>query len=268
MLGLPNDALACVFDLDGVLTGSAAIHAAAWAETFDEFLFRRAEKTGERFATFRPFDTGAEYRRHLHGRARITGIHAFLASRGIRLREGRPDDPPDAETVNGLGNRKNLALKRRLEHEGVAAFADSRRYLEAAREAGLRCAVVSASANTPLIVERSGLASLIDEHVDGNTISSERLRPIPAPDTLLAACRRLGSSPHSSVVFETTLAGIEAGQAAGFSLVVAVERTGQDENFRSHGADIVVGDLESLLDPALATLPTPRRGSAPLANSG
>lgn len=148
MLGLPDEVVACVFDLDGLLAGSETIHAAAWAETFNEFLLRRVERTGERFAPFRPFDPVGEYREHLHGKPRIAGVHAFLASRGIRLREGRPDDPPDAETVHGLGNRKRLALIRRLDREGMTAFADSHRYLEAAREAGLRCAVVS-RASTP-----------------------------------------------------------------------------------------------------------------------
>lgn len=260
MLGLPNDALGCVFDLDGLLAGTAAIHAAAWAETFNEFLFRRAEHSGERFAPYRPFNPGIEYRQHLHGRSRIAGVHAFLASRGIRLREGRPSDPPEAETVYGLGNRKNLALTRRLDREGVAAFADAHAYLEALREAGLRSAVVSASANTETMLRRAGLEALIDTSVDGNAISSERMRPLPTPDTLLAACRKLGTPPARTILFETTLAGIEAGRAAGFLLVVAIERAGQAELYHAHGAHLVVSDLGALLDPIL-TAPTPRQAS-------
>jgi beta-phosphoglucomutase family hydrolase len=249
MLGLPNEVLACVFDLDGVLTATAAVHAAAWGETFNAFLLRRAERTHERFAPFRPFDPSTEYREHLHGRPRVEGVHAFLASRGIRLHQGHPDDPPDAETVYGLANRKNLALVQRLDREGVTAFADSRRYLEAAREAGLRCAVVSASANAETIIERAGLSSLIDARVDGNTISAEHLKAKPAPDTLLAACRELATPPRSTVLFDTTPAGIDAGRAAGCALVVGVERTGQAATFRAHGADVVVPDLGALLDP-------------------
>ena len=154
--------------------------------------------------------------------------------------------------MHGLANRKNLALRHRLDHEGVAAFADSQRYLEAAHEAGLRCAVVSASANTATIIERAGLGSLIDEQVDGNTIKSQRLRPKPAPDTLLAACRQLGTTPQQTVLFETTLDGIDAGRAAGFALIVAVEPTGQADTFRAHGAHVVIADLGALLDPTLA----------------
>jgi HAD superfamily hydrolase (TIGR01509 family) len=264
MLGLPESVRACVFDLDAVLTGSPAIHAAAWAETFDEFLLRRAERTGERFAPFTPFDPSAEYRRHLHGRPRIAGVHAFLASRGIRLSQGTPDDPPDAETVYGLGNRKNLALLHRLDRDGVTAHEDAQRYLEAVHEAGLRCAVVSASATTETMVERAGLATLIDERVDAETYAAQRLAPLPAPDTLLAACKLLDVSPEQTAVFETTIAGVEAGAAAGFALVVAVERWGHAETFRAHGADTWVADLGGLLDPSLAALPARRH----LASSG
>jgi beta-phosphoglucomutase-like phosphatase (HAD superfamily) len=259
MLGLTNDTLACVFELDGVLTPSAAIHAAAWAETFNEFLLRRAERTAEHFAPFQPFDPAAEYRQYLDGKPRITGIHAFLASRGIRLRDGRPDDPPDTETVHGLANRKNIALRRRLDDQGVTAFADSRRYLEAAHEVGLRCAVVSASANTATIIERAGLTSLLDEQIDGNTIKSQRLRAKPAPDTLLAACRQLGTTPQQTALFETTLDGIHAGRTATFALIIAVEATGQPQPFRAHGANLVVTDLGALLDPTLAAPSANRR---------
>ncbi len=252
MLGLPQDVGACVFDLDGVLTASQALHAAAWEETFDEFLLRRSERTHERFAPYRPFNPATEYVQHLHGRPRVEGVHAFLASRGIRLHEGHPSDPPDAETVHGLANRKNLALQQRLAHEGVTAYDDSRHYLAAAREAGLRCAVVSASANTDAIIRRAGLASLIDASVDGTTIASEHLKIKPAPDTILVACRELAIAPQRVVVFETSPEGVDAGRAAGCALVVGVERAGQAALFRAHGADLVVPDLVALLDPLLA----------------
>jgi beta-phosphoglucomutase family hydrolase len=252
MLGLPTGVLACVFDLDGVLTGSAAIHAAAWSDACEEFLSRRVERTGERFATYRPFNPRTDYFRHLHGKPRLEGTHAFLASRGIRLPEGHVDDPPDAETVHGLANRKSQALVRRLDREGVDAYADTRQYLEAAREAGLRLAVVSASVNTSSILERAGLAALITERVDGNTIRAEHLRSKPEPDTLLAACRRLGVPPSRAAVFETTRAGIAAGRAAGFGFVVGVDRPDRVGGFEAGEGDLAVSGLAALLDPALA----------------
>lgn len=252
MLGLPEEALACLFDLDGVLTASATIHAAAWAETFDEFLSRRGEHAGEGFAHLvRPFDPRADYFAHVHGRPRLDGVRDFLASRGIRLPDGVPADPPGAETMHGLANRKNEALLHRLDREGVAAFDGSRRYLEASHEAGLRCAVVSASANTAAILERAGLSALVDERIDGDTIRHERLRAKPAPDTLLAACRDLAIPPDAAVAFETTRAGIAAGRSADVGLVVAVDRAGRAGTLRADGADVVVGDLAELLDPAL-----------------
>ncbi len=248
-LGLPADLEACVFDLDGVLTMSGALHSAAWAETLNEFLARRVERTGERFAPFRPFNPRVDYLRHIDGRTRLAGVHGFLASRGIRLPEGHAEDPPGSETVHGLANRKNEALLRRLEREGVTAFAGARRYLEAAREAGLRCAVVSASANTRGILEHAGLADLVEERVDGNTIGKEKLAAKPAPDTLLAACRRLGVRPAHAASFETTIAGMRAARTAGFGHVVAVDGTVRPEQLRAEGADLVVGDLGELLTP-------------------
>jgi beta-phosphoglucomutase family hydrolase len=252
MLGLPTGVLACVFELDGVLTGSAAIHAAAWSDAFEEFLSRRLELTGERFAAYRPFNARTDYYKHLHGKPRLEGAHAFLASRGIRLPEGHNDDPPDAETVHGLANRKSQALVRRLDHEGVEAYADTRLYLEAAREAGLRLAVVSASANTSSILEHAGLDALITERVDGNVIRAEHLRSKPAPDTLLAACRRLGVPPSRAAVFETTSAGIAAGRAGGFGFVVGVDRPDRVGSFDAGEADVAVPGLAALLNSALA----------------
>lgn len=251
LLGLPHDTLACVFDLDGVLTASATIHAAAWEEALDEFLSRRVDETGERFAPFKPFDRAHDYYEHIHGKPRVEGVHAFLATRGIRLPEGNPDDPAGAETVYGLANRKNEALLDRLEQEGVTAYAGSQLYLEDAREAGLHCAVVSASANTGAILEHAGLAELVDACVDGNTISSEELRSKPEPDTLLAACRLLQVAPEHAAAFETTLAGVAAARAAGFGLVIGVDRRGRAEMLPPHGADRVVTDLATLLDHSL-----------------
>jgi HAD superfamily hydrolase (TIGR01509 family) len=251
MLGLPQGVRACIFELEGVLAGSARIHAAAWAETLDEFLSRRVEKTGERFAPYRPFDPRVDYERHIHGKPRLEGVLAFLASRGIRLPEGRPSDSAGVETVWGLATRKNEALLRRLDREGVSAFAGARVYLEGAREAGLSCAVVSASANTTTILKRAGLADVIAAQVDGVTIESQGLRGKPAPDLLLAACALLGVRAEDAATFETTLAGVEAGRDAGIGLVIAIDRRGREGMFRAHGADLVVPDLTALLDRSI-----------------
>jgi HAD superfamily hydrolase (TIGR01509 family) len=252
MLGLPTGVRAAVFTLDGVLIASAVLHATAWAETFDEFLWHRFQHTGDRFGPFRPFNRITEYEEHIHAKPRLAGIHGFLASRGISIPEGEPDDPAGAETVNGLGNRKKEILRELLEREGVTAFAGSRRYLEDARQARLPFAVVSASENTAAILERSGLADLVEYRVDGQTIRAAGLRPKPAPDTLLAACRLLGVEPNHAAAFETTVAGIAAARAAGFAHVVGVDRSNRGEPLRASGADVVITDLVELLDPALA----------------
>ena len=248
LLGLPAGVDACVFNLDGVLIGSAAIHAAAWTETFDEFISRRIDRTGGRFA---PFNQRIDYPQHMHGKPRLDGVRAFLASRGISLPDGRRDDPPGLETVHGLANRKNQALLRRLDEQGVRAFAGSRRYLETARDAGVQRAVVSASANNRTILERSGLADVIDASVDGDAITAEGLRAKPAPDILLAACRRLGVDPRHAAAFETSPAGIGAARAAGFRTVIAVNRTGAAAVLPD-GADAVITGLAELADHKVA----------------
>jgi HAD superfamily hydrolase (TIGR01509 family) len=249
MLGLPGEIVACVFDLDGVLAASADVHAAAWNDALDPFLLERAERTHRPFI---PFDRAREYDALVAGKPRLDGARAFLTSRGISLPEGSPDDPPDAETVYGLANHKNQALKRHLDREGVAGFQGSRYYLEAARILGLHRAVVSASANTAAILERAGLAHLIEERVDGNTIRVEHLRTKPAPDTLLAACAHLGVQPDQVAVFETTPAGITAARNAGVKLAVGVSRNGQTDALRGSDADLVIGDLAELLDRKVA----------------
>ncbi|MGZ4258299.1 MAG: HAD family hydrolase [Gaiellaceae bacterium] len=248
LLGLPPDVVACVFNLDGVLIGSAAVHAAAWAETFDEFISARIERAHGQF-TPAPFDPRADYDRHIHARPRLEGVREFLASRGIRLPEGDPHDPPGTETVYGLANRKNAALLRRLGEHALTALDGARHYLEIARDAGVRRASVSASANTPAILEQADLADLIEESVDGNTMVAERLRAKPAPDTLLAACRQLGVAPRHAAVFETTPAGVAAARTAGFELVMGVEgTTDRARALRAAGADVVIASLNELLD--------------------
>ncbi|MFC5261137.1 beta-phosphoglucomutase family hydrolase [Kribbella qitaiheensis] len=245
MLGLPDRIQVGLFDLDGVLTDTAAVHAAAWKEMFDKFLQQDAEENGKPYV---PFDARAEYDQYVDGKPRVDGVRDFLASRDIVLPEGTNDDPATALTVNGLGNRKNEAVRHRIRTQGVQVFEGSRRYLEAAKQAGLRRAVVSSSANTHEVLDVTGLAPYIEEVVDGLTIRSEHLRGKPAPDTFLLAAKRLGVDPQEAAVFEDALVGVEAGRAGGFGFVVGVDRVGHAEQLLAHGADIVVQDLAELLD--------------------
>ncbi|MDQ1732045.1 MAG: hypothetical protein QOK10_2204 [Pseudonocardiales bacterium] len=240
-LGLPDAVKACLFDLDGVLTNTAAVHAAAWKHTFDEFLRRRE---GE---SFRPFDKLADYDEYVDGKPREDGVRDFLASRGIRLPEGSPQDPTDAETVHGLGNRKNLELNRRIERDGVEVFEGSVRYLRAAQQAGLRRIVVSSSANTALVLQRTGLDRYIEGRIDGVTLAERHLAGKPKPDSFLAGAELAGVPPEQAAVFEDALAGVAAGRAGGFGYVVGVDRVGQAEQLRAHGADVVVKDLSELI---------------------
>ncbi|NEE02798.1 HAD family hydrolase [Phytoactinopolyspora halotolerans] len=249
MLGLPEDIRACLFDLDGVLTPTAKVHKAAWEETFNAFLRERAERTGEPFV---PFDTGREYNVYVDGKARADGVRSFLSSRGITLPEGEPDDPGSADTVNGVGNRKNEALMAVLRERGVEPYEGSVAYLRAVRQAGVRRAVVSASANCAEVVRAAGLEELLEARVDGVVARQEGLRGKPHPDTFLAAADKLGVQPGEAAVFEDALAGVEAGRAGGFGLVVGVDRVGQSEALREHGAHIVVRDLAELVDGASA----------------
>jgi beta-phosphoglucomutase family hydrolase len=233
--------------MDGVLTDTAAVHSAAWKEMFDAFLRQRAERTGEPFV---PFGTGTDYLRYVDGRRRADGVRGFLESRRIDLPEGDATDPPDAETVNGLGNRKNELVLAHIAKDGVKVFDGSRRYLEAARQAGLRCAVVSASANTPAVLSVTGLAGMFDTVVDGVVAARENLPGKPAPDTFLAAAERLGVAAAHAVVYEDALSGVQAGRAGSFGFVVGVDRVGQADALAAAGADVVVQDLEQLLTSA------------------
>ncbi len=244
-LGVPDHAKAALFDLDGVITKTAKVHDAAWKEMFDAFLRERAARTGVPFV---PFDPGRDYDEFVDGRPRADGTRSFLASRGITLPEGTPEDPPSAETVHGLGNRKNEILLRRIREDGVEAYEGSLRYIRAARDAGLRTAVVSSSANTRDVLESAGIGDLFDTRVDGVVARQRGLRGKPAPDTFLAAAKELGVDPKDAVVYEDALAGVEAGRAGGFGWVVGVDRVGQADKLREHGADIVVKDLADLLD--------------------
>ena len=249
LLGLPDRVDACVFTLDGVLVGSAAVHAAAWAETFDAFLFDWGEQADH---PFRPFNPNSDYYLHIHAKPRLEGVRSFLASRGISLREGDAGDPPGCATVHGLANQKAAALLRRLDAHPLDAYAGSRQYLEVARAAHIRQVVVSASANAWTMLDRAGLASRVDECVDGSAMVAEQLRPKPATDTLLAACRRVGVAPENAAAFETTEAGVAAARAAGFALVVGVAASGHAPALRAAGADRVADGLAELLADELA----------------
>lgn len=247
MLGLLDDIRACLFDLDGVLTETATVHAAAWKATFDACLRERAKRSGERFAAF---DEQRDYDRYVDGKPRYEGVRSFLDARGIELPEGHPDDPPTAETIHGLGNRKNEIVLRLIRERGVEAYPGSIRYLDAVEQAGLRRAVVSSSTNCRDVLVAAGIQARFDAVIDGVVAERERLVGKPAPDTFLAAARAIGVEPAAAAVFEDALAGVEAGRAGRFGFVVGVNRAGQAQQLREHGADIVVGDLSELLEQA------------------
>jgi len=244
-LGLPAQIIACLFDLDGVLTRTASIHAAAWKQMFDEFLRVRSERTGEPFV---PFDAGDDYDAYVDGKPRLDGTRGFLLSRGIDLPEGDPSDPSAAPTVNGLSNRKNEMVLRLFDEGHIEVFDDSVSYVRAVRAAGLATAVVSSSANTAQVLDAVGIADLFDARIDGVVAAERHLAGKPAPDTFIAGAAAIGAGPATAAVFEDALAGVEAGRAGGFALVVGVDRVGQADELRRHGADVVVSDLSELME--------------------
>ena len=243
VLGLPDEIRACLFDLDGVLTPTARVHAAAWQEMFDEFLRARDG------AAFRPFDPVADYEEYVDGKARADGTRSFLTSRGITLPEGGPGDPPDRATVEGLSARKDEIFERRVREDGVRPYPGSVRYLEAARDAGLHRVVVSSSANTKQVLDVTGLAPLVEGRIDGVTLRERGIPGKPAPDSFLAGAALLGLDAARAAVFEDALAGVAAGRAGGFGCVVGVNRLDDEHaaGLEEHGATVVVGDLADLL---------------------
>jgi beta-phosphoglucomutase family hydrolase len=245
VLGLPDGIRGCLFDLDGVLTKTAKVHDAAWKEMFDSFLRDWSAAHGQPFV---PFDPVADYDEYVDGKPRIDGTRSFLASRGITLPEGSEDDPPDAQTIYGLSNRKNQIFQRRLGEDGVEAYEGSVRYARAARDAGLHRAVVSSSANCREILAAAHIEDLFEVRIDGIVAETEHLRGKPAPDTYLAGARAFGLAPAQAAVYEDALAGVAAGRAGRFGYVVGVDRVGQAAALREHGADVVVTDLAELLE--------------------
>jgi beta-phosphoglucomutase family hydrolase len=245
-LGLPSTIAVCLFDLDGVLTQTARVHAVAWKTTFDGFLKQRAERTGE---WFKPFDEVADYDEYVDGKPREDGVRSFLASQNVTLPEGSEDDPPVADTIHGLGNRKDQLFLHIIRTQGVKTYEGSVRYLHAAKEAALKLAVVTSSRNCSEVLRAARLEGIFDAQVDGNVAHAKKLAGKPAPDTYLEAARVLSVTPSRSAVYEDAVAGVAAGRAGGFGLVVGVDRAGQAAALRQHGADVVVKDLADLIKP-------------------
>jgi beta-phosphoglucomutase family hydrolase len=236
---------AVLFDLDGVITNTATLHAACWQKMFDEYLRKRAEQKGE---AFRPFDLARDYRLYVDGKPRFDGVRDFLTSRGIQLPEGNADDPADVETVHGLGNRKNDLVNRAIAEVGVEPYAGTVQFIHQLRRGGFKIAVVTSSQNCSAVLRAAKLDDLFEVRVDGNTIETERLGGKPAPDTFLMAARLLGVEPKRTVVVEDAISGVEAGSNGSFGLVIGVARKGNAEELKRHGAHLVVEDLGELVD--------------------
>jgi beta-phosphoglucomutase family hydrolase len=236
---------AVLLDLDGVITDTASIHAACWKQMFDEYLQNRAAQRGEKF---RPFDVAADYRLYVDGKPRFDGVRDFLASRDIRLPEGSLDNPPQAETVCGLGNRKNDLVNKIIEEVGVEPYAGSVKLLHQLRDEGFKIAVVTSSQNCTAVLKSANLDDLFEVRVDGNTIHAQHLAGKPAPDTFLIAAKLLGVEPRRAIVIEDAISGVEAGSAGNFGLVIGVARKGNAEELQGHGAHLVVNDLGELAD--------------------
>ncbi len=245
MLGLPDTIRACLFDLDGVLTQTAKVHAKAWKEMFDGFLHEWAEKTGQ---PFEPFDRPTDYDEYVDGLPRLDGVRSFLESRGIELPMGSPSDPPEMETVHALGTRKNDLVLEMIREQGVEPYEGSVRFAEKARDQGLRRAVVSSSTNCQDVLVAARIDHLFEARVDGVVAEREGLAGKPAPDTFLAGARMLGVEPAAAVVFEDALSGVAAGRAGNFGYVVGVDRVGHADELAAAGADVVVQDLSELLE--------------------
>ena len=244
MFGLPDGVAACLFDMDGVVTKTAIVHAAAWKQMFDDFLRERATETGTEFV---PFDSDHDYGNYVDGKPRLDGTKSFLESRGIELPDGSPDDKPGTPTINGLSNRKNDLVLVKLEENGVQVYDDTITYIKAVRDGGLATAIVSSSANTRQVLDVAKIADLFDVRVDAQYAKEHNLHGKPAPDTFLAAAKALNAPAKQAVVFEDAQSGVAAGHAGHFALVVGVDRVNQAEALREHGADVVVEDVTDLL---------------------
>ena len=244
MFGLPDGVRACLFDMDGVVTKTAIVHAAAWKQMFDDFLHERAKSDGTKFV---PFDSDHDYGAYVDGKPRLDGTKSFLESRGIELPEGSPDDPPGKATINGLSNRKNDLVLVKIKEDGVQVYDGTITYIKAVRAGGMATAIVSSSANTKQVLDVAKIADLFDVRVDAQYAKEHNLHGKPAPDTFLAAAKALDVPAAHAVVFEDAQAGVAAGHAGHFALVVGVDRTHQAEALHEHGADVVVENVADLL---------------------
>ena len=236
---------AVLFDLDGVITDTANLHATCWKQMFDEYLQKRARQTGE---AFRPFDVASDYLLYVDGKPRFDGVRDFLKSRGIELPEGSPEDPTDAETVCGLGNRKNDLVNDAIAEVGVVPYDGSVQFIHRLRRDGFRIAVVTSSQNCTAVLQAAKLDELFEVRVDGNVINAKQLAGKPAPDTFLLAARLLGVEPKRTVVIEDAISGVQAGADGDFGLVIGIARKNNAEELKRHGADLVVRDLDELMD--------------------
>ncbi|MFA4930070.1 MAG: beta-phosphoglucomutase family hydrolase [Patulibacter sp.] len=277
MASLPAEIRAFLFDMDGVLTDTARVHATAWKQLFDAELERHAalesadDESGDRF---RPFDPVADYHRYVDGKPRADGVRSFLASRGIVVPEGDPDDPPTAETVTGLGNRKNAEVQRLIAEQGVDVYADAVAFVRELRDRDLPCAVVSSSANAEAILAAAGIRELFASVVDGTALVTRNLPGKPAPDSFVAAAGDLGADVTETVVFEDAIAGVASGKAGGFGCVVGIDRADQADGLRQAGADLVISDFSDLTlapgtpSPLPGTSSPLPRTSSPLPHPG
>jgi beta-phosphoglucomutase family hydrolase len=236
---------AVLLDLDGVITDTANVHAACWKQMFDEYLRKRATQRDE---AFRPFDLTTDYLLYVDGKPRFDGVRAFLTSRGIQLPDGSPGDPPQVETVCGLGNRKNELVNRIIEDVGVEPYEGSVKLIHQLRDRGFKIAVVTSSQNCKAVLKAAKLDALFEVQVDGNVIHAQQLAGKPAPDTFLMAAGLLGVEPARTVVVEDAISGVEAGSNGKFGLVIGIARKGNPEELQRHGADVVVNDLGELVD--------------------
>jgi beta-phosphoglucomutase family hydrolase len=252
------DAILC--DLDGVITQTAILHAAAWKRLFDDYLKKSAARTG---TTWEPFRLDEDYRLYVDGKSRYDGVRDFLKSRNIDLPLGSPDNRSDRETIYGLGHKKDEYFEAALREQGVVVYLSTVRYLHQAKDAGLKTAVVSSSHHCRDIIDKAGLTDLFDARIDGHEIDRLHLPGKPAPDAFLEAARRLTVQPHKAIVIEDALAGVQAGHAGGFGLVIGVNRRDQAHALRQHGADVVVADLDELLPLRQESEPSPMPPACP-----
>ena len=235
---------AVLFDLDGVLTATAKVHAVCWKRMFDTFLQGRSANTGE---PFHPFDIDSDYRQYVDGKRRYDGVRSFLQSRGIDLPEGDPGDAPDSETVCGLGNRKNEMINEVIENDGVEAYEGTITLARQIRDAGIKIAVVTSSQNCDVVLKAVNITDLFEAKVDGNVIHEQNLSGKPAPDSFLEGAKRLGVEPARAVVVEDAISGVQAGRNGKFGLVIGVDRKGYADELNKNGADVVVKDLGEFL---------------------